>query len=146
MPTRLSAPVSTGHSRHSSPTPNFSVPLSHSLTGVPLPTSGHAEISSPKPFVWFRAKTDKGIVCLVDHLHSVTLQESAYEYTTLVMFRCVSSCVSLLRLLLLLLLLLLLNRNILDRMIMYRLLVFDRILDPIYPTPPLGQDMTQGQF
>ena len=25
-----------------------------------LPTSGHAEISSPKPFVWFRAKTDKG--------------------------------------------------------------------------------------
>ena len=37
-----------------------------------LPTSGHAEISSPKPFVWFRAKTDKGIVCLADHLHSVT--------------------------------------------------------------------------
>ena len=30
------------------------------------------EISSPKPFVWFRAKTDKGIVCLADHLHSVT--------------------------------------------------------------------------
>ena len=24
-----------------------------------LPTSGHAEISSPKPFVWFHAKTDK---------------------------------------------------------------------------------------
>ena len=35
-------------------------------------TSGHGEISSPKPFVWFRAKTDKGIVCLVGHLHSVT--------------------------------------------------------------------------
>ena len=30
------------------------------------------EISSPKPFVWFRAKTDKGIVCLASHLHSVT--------------------------------------------------------------------------
>ena len=34
-------------------------------------TSGHGEILSPKPFVWFRAKTDKGIVCLVGHLHSV---------------------------------------------------------------------------
>ena len=22
----------------------------------------------------------------------------------------------------------------------------DLVLDPIYPTPPLGQDMTQGQF
>ena len=27
-----------------------------------------------KPFVWFRAKTDKGIVCLADHLHSVTYE------------------------------------------------------------------------
>ena len=44
-----------------------------------LPTSGHAEISSPKPFVWFRAKTDKGIVCLADHLHSVTSLEN-YRY------------------------------------------------------------------
>ena len=35
-------------------------------------TSGYGEISSPKPFVWFRAKTDKGIVCLAGHLHSVT--------------------------------------------------------------------------
>ena len=42
-------------------------------TGVPLPTSGRVEISSPKPFVWFRAKTDKWIVCLANHLHSVTL-------------------------------------------------------------------------
>ena len=25
-----------------------------------------------KPFVWFRTKTDKGIVCLADHLNSVT--------------------------------------------------------------------------
>ena len=40
---------------------------------VPLPTSGHAEILSPKPFLWFCAKTDKGIVCLADLLHSVTL-------------------------------------------------------------------------
>ena len=35
-------------------------------------TSGHSGISSPKPFVWFRAKTDKGIVCLAGHIHSVT--------------------------------------------------------------------------
>ena len=27
-----------------------------------------------KPFVYFRAKTDKGIVCLADHLHSVTVR------------------------------------------------------------------------
>ena len=40
---------------------------------VPLPTSGHAETSSLKAFVWFRAKTDKGIVCLAEFLHSVTL-------------------------------------------------------------------------
>ena len=36
MPTGLSAPVPTGHSRHPSPTANFSVALSHSLTGVPF--------------------------------------------------------------------------------------------------------------
>ena len=42
------------------------------LFSLPVTTSGHAEISSPKPFVWFRAKTDKGIVCLAGHLHSVT--------------------------------------------------------------------------
>ena len=35
-------------------------------------TSGHGEISSPKPVVWFRTKIDKGIVCLAGHLHSVT--------------------------------------------------------------------------
>ena len=40
-----------------------------------LPTSGHVEISCPKPFVCFRAKTDKGIVCLADHLQSVTVGE-----------------------------------------------------------------------
>ena len=47
---------------------------------VPFPTLWLAFLSyfwsrwdlESKPFVWFRAKTDKGIVCLVDHLHSVT--------------------------------------------------------------------------
>ena len=51
------------------PSSSFFVQLSHRRS---LPTSGHAEISSPKPFVWFRAKTDKGTVCLADHLLSVT--------------------------------------------------------------------------
>ena len=38
------------------------------------------EISSPKLFVWFHAKTDKGIVCLADHLHSVTkLSEDCFK-------------------------------------------------------------------
>ena len=36
----------------------------------PFPVS--SEISESKPYVWFRAKTDKGIVCLADHPHSVT--------------------------------------------------------------------------
>ena len=29
-----------------------------------------------KPFVWFHAKTDKGIVCLADHLHSVIVKRN----------------------------------------------------------------------
>ena len=35
----------------------------------PLPVTSR---SRAQAFVWFRAKTDKGIVCLADHLHSVT--------------------------------------------------------------------------
>ena len=52
--------------------PSSSFCPTNSLLASPS-TSGHGEISSPKPFVWFRAKTDKGIVCLAGHLHSVTL-------------------------------------------------------------------------
>ena len=75
MPTGLSAPVSTGLSRHSSPTPSSSVFVQLS-DWCSLPHFRSPEISSPKPLVWFCAKTDKGIVCLVDHLYSVT-----YVYT-----------------------------------------------------------------
>ena len=39
---------------------------------VPLPLLDTARFQVPKPFVWFRAKTDKGIVCLAGHPHSVT--------------------------------------------------------------------------
>ena len=62
MPTaHFCCPVSTGHSCHPSPTA-FSEFLCPTPTRVPLPTSSHVEI----------AKTDKGIVCFADHLHSVT--------------------------------------------------------------------------
>ena len=71
----LCCPVWTGHSRHPWPIPSsspFFQLFSRSLT-----TSGHFKIAGPKSFVWFRAKTDKGIVCLADHLYSVTVILSA---------------------------------------------------------------------
>ena len=58
------------------------LPLCVSLRQLPLwllfcqllssPTSGLVGDLESKPFFWFRTKTDKGIVCLADHLHSVT--------------------------------------------------------------------------
>ena len=42
------------------------------LSDIASPTSGLVGVES-KPFVWFRAKTDKGIVCLADHPRSVTV-------------------------------------------------------------------------
>ena len=43
-------------------------PSSH----IPLPLPDTARFQVQKPFVWFRAKTDKGIVCLAGHPYSVT--------------------------------------------------------------------------
>ena len=43
----LCGPVSTGHSRHPSPTANFSVPFP-TLFSRPLTTSGHVEIAGKK--------------------------------------------------------------------------------------------------
>ena len=43
-----------------------------SQTCLSSPTSGLVGDLESKPFVWFCAKIDKGIVCLVDHPHSVT--------------------------------------------------------------------------
>ena len=44
----------------------------------PLPVTSR---SRAQAFVWFRAKTDKGIVCLADHLHSVTpKQKCQYKF------------------------------------------------------------------
>ena len=42
------------------------------LFRVPLPLPATPRFRVQKPFVWFRAKTDKGIVCLAGHLYSVT--------------------------------------------------------------------------
>ena len=76
LPTGLSARVSTVDRLCLCPVANSQLraPFFNSLLASPS-TSGHGENSSPKPFVWFRAKTDKGIVCLAGHLHSVTVAE-----------------------------------------------------------------------
>ena len=51
---------------------SFSNSLSgFSRTCLSSPTSGLVRDLKSKPVVWFRAKTDKGVVCLVDHPHSV---------------------------------------------------------------------------
>ena len=87
-----------GHSRHPSPTA-FSEFLCPIPTRVPLPTSGRVEISSPKPFGRFRVKTDKGIVCLVDYLHSVTIgscRQTNYLFNLIYFISvCLSVCLSL---------------------------------------------------
>ena len=46
--------------------------LQPTLFRVPLPLPDTARFQVQKSFVWFRAKTDKGIVCLAGHLYSVT--------------------------------------------------------------------------
>ena len=51
------------------PVSSFLQPI---LFRVPLPLLDTARFQVQKPFVWFRAKTDKGIVCLAGHLYSVT--------------------------------------------------------------------------
>ena len=57
-------------------------PLSNSLTGVPFPNSGHPRSQVQNPLSVFCAQTDKGIVCLANHQHSVTT-ESANTYSQL---------------------------------------------------------------
>ena len=69
--TGLSAPVWTGHSRHLSPTPTSQSLCPTLRLAFPSYFRSRRDFKS-KPFVWFRAKTDKRIVCLADHLYSVT--------------------------------------------------------------------------
>ena len=68
---QLLCPVSTAPVRGSTPTAVRSF-LQPTLFRVPLPLPDTARFQVQKPFAWFRAKTDKGIVCLAGHLYSVT--------------------------------------------------------------------------
>ena len=88
MPTRLSAvpcrlPLSVLRRQ-----PQLLSPFVSLSDWRPLTTSGHVEIAGPKPSVWFRAKTDKGIVCLADHLHSVTFSITRKRSTLYVSAKC----------------------------------------------------------
>ena len=56
-----------------SPFANCFLPVSlsnSSLVPCLLPVTSRSWVQA---FVWFRAKTDKGIICLTDHLHRVTI-------------------------------------------------------------------------
>ena len=53
------------------------------LFRVPLPLPDTARFQAQKPFVWFRAKTDKGIVCFAGHLYSVTNERTFLRAVTL---------------------------------------------------------------
>ena len=92
MPTHLDRSSLTAAGLYLMPTGHFSHPVSTPSATLrrPSPTA-FSEFLCPTPdsrslthfrsrrrsraqaFVWFRAKTDKGIVWLADHLHSVTL-------------------------------------------------------------------------
>ena len=74
MPTGLfCCPVSTANCPSPSPVTNclLWVPSSNSSLVFPclLPVVSRSQAQA---FVWFRTKTDKGIICLADHSHSVT--------------------------------------------------------------------------
>ena len=57
-----------------------SAPFSNQLSSrVPLPLPATPRFQVQKPFVWFRAKTDKGIICLAGHLYSVTEREKVID-------------------------------------------------------------------
>ena len=58
----------------------LSAPFSNQLSSrVPLPLPATPRFQVQKPFVRFRAKTDKGIVCLAGHLYSVTWLSKTYS-------------------------------------------------------------------
>ena len=53
----------------------LSAPFPNQLSSrVPLTLPAIPRFQVQKPFVWFHAKTDKGIVCLAGHLYSVTFR------------------------------------------------------------------------
>ena len=66
-------PVSTANCRSASPVANclLSVPSSNFLSHSFIHFRSRRR-SRAQAFVWFRAKTGKGIFCLADHPHSIT--------------------------------------------------------------------------
>ena len=80
---------STALVRGSTPTLSVRSFLQPTLFCVPLPLPDMARFQVQKPFVWFHAKTDKGIVCLAGHLYSVTLKytgDSVVQVRTFINF------------------------------------------------------------
>ena len=71
----LRCPVSTASVRV--PSPILCQLLSRQLFANSLLASRYLtpRFQVRKPFIWFRAKTDKGIVCLAGHLYSVTKRQ-----------------------------------------------------------------------
>ena len=60
--------------------PSSNSPSRLSRTCLSYPTSGLVRDLESKPFVWFRAKIYKGIVCSVDHLHRVTDVRKTFSF------------------------------------------------------------------
>ena len=92
----FSATVSGVNRISPSPSPTLSAPFSSGVrcrlplsvvprqlsSRVPLPLPAMLRFQVQKPFVWFRAKTDRGIVCLAGHLYSVT--RAGYSHMTII--------------------------------------------------------------
>ena len=57
----------------------------NSFLASPLPLPATPRFQVRKTFVWFRAKTDKGIVCLAGHPYSVTYSDT-HKYCIHVIF------------------------------------------------------------
>ena len=83
MPTGLfCCLVSTANCPSPSPVANclLWIPSSYCWPGFPYPLPVTSK-SRAQAFVWFRAKTDKGIVCLAHPLHSVTIDHLIFFST-----------------------------------------------------------------
>ena len=78
--------VSTGHSRYPSPTPSVGS-FFQLYSRVPFLLTV-ASRSRAQAFVWFRVITDKGVECLADHPHSVTLRHRRKRVQTSTAPRC----------------------------------------------------------
>ena len=94
----LRSPVLTAPVRRSTPT-LFAVPpptplssfVQPTLIRVPLPLPDTARFQVQESFVWFRAKTDKGIVCLAGNPYSATYLPQSSNITRASLSDCLVS-------------------------------------------------------